>query len=212
MGTFLCLIVIDNRFTKNARFGSCHQLNCEFLGDKSCVSFILVWSCPVQAEPFLRCPINSPRLTESVTYAAVIMVNWAWSFWIEVFYGDICAKRCHIVMWSHRVIWEGWMHDAGNRKRIGLLRDGKCLTWQKAWLGFSTDSPKIWHPGILDILRWRHLRNSGSRKGTLTSLTLPFFPKKVHETPMWKVPSLHQEGTPSYLQSQGVWGLRNWCQ
>lgn len=33
-GTHLCLIVIDNRFTKNARFGSCLQLNREFLGDK----------------------------------------------------------------------------------------------------------------------------------------------------------------------------------
>ena len=45
------------------------------------------------------------------------------------------------------------MHGAGNRKRMGLFRDGKGLTWQKVWLGFSTGSPKIWHPGISDILR-----------------------------------------------------------
>lgn len=115
-------------------------------------------------------------------------------------------------MWSHRVIREGWTRDAGNRKWIGLLRDGKGSSWQKVWLGFSTDSPKIWHPGVLDILRWRRLRNSGNRKGTLTSLNLPFFLKKVHETPTWKVPSLHREGTHSYLQSQGVCGLRSWCQ
>ena len=41
-GLFLCLIVIDNHFTKNMRLGSCLQLNCEFLGDECYVSFIAV--------------------------------------------------------------------------------------------------------------------------------------------------------------------------
>lgn len=51
-----------------------------------------------------------------------------------------------------------------------------CLVYNGILKGFGTCHPKIWHFGILIILK--HLRNSRCRKGSLTS---PFYLKAGHK-------------------------------
>lgn len=114
--------------------------------------------------------------------------------------GDILL-RC-----GHRVIREGWMHDAGDRKRMGLLRDGKGLTRQKPQLGFSTGSLRIRLPGISGILRRRRVGSRRSRKGRWPASPSPSSLRKVMKLPRGRCRPCTRRGTlsPAELGSLGA--------
>lgn len=69
---------------------------------------------------------------------------------------------------------------------------------------FGTCHPKVWHLGILNLLSWRNLRNSRSRKDSLTSI---FSAEVGHKTLTWQVPSLYQEERSLLIVEERVKGI-----